>query len=214
MRLGVVNILNFKFSRDGDVWLRFWSKCLVEILKMKYDQDLCLNLWYDPTGHFGNLNSTLRSVAPMAMFSLIPLLFQPTFTKLQDTCWSSWLRRWQCDVDQGILITLQKLSSTSHHQSWISSNNSQWPYIQCLSFFVQYLTQGHHRTSQLGRSVILTVQFLLLPWRFLGPRWRWQVYVGLYHKTWFMKCKKNIYWGPSKIKGIYNDRKHLKPQQG
>ena len=37
LKLGSVNILNFKFSRDGDVWLRFWSKCLVEILKMKFD---------------------------------------------------------------------------------------------------------------------------------------------------------------------------------
>jgi hypothetical protein len=27
--------------------LRFWSWCKVEILKM-FDQDLCLNLWYDP----------------------------------------------------------------------------------------------------------------------------------------------------------------------
>ena len=37
LKLGSVNILNFKFSRDGDVWLRFWSKCLVEILKMKFE---------------------------------------------------------------------------------------------------------------------------------------------------------------------------------
>ena len=62
LKLGLVNILNFKFSRDGDVWLRFWSKCLVEILKMKFDQDLCLNLWYDPIGYFGKMNSTLGSV--------------------------------------------------------------------------------------------------------------------------------------------------------
>ena len=27
--------------------LRIWNWCLVEILKMKFDQDLCLNLWYD-----------------------------------------------------------------------------------------------------------------------------------------------------------------------
>ena len=40
-------ILNFKSSRDADVWLEFWSWCLVEILKMKFDQDLCLNLWYE-----------------------------------------------------------------------------------------------------------------------------------------------------------------------
>ena len=68
LKLGSVNILNFKFSRDGDVWLRFWSKCLVEILKMKFDQDLCLNLWYDPIGYFGKMNSTLGSVVPLAMF--------------------------------------------------------------------------------------------------------------------------------------------------
>ena len=71
LKLGLVNILNFKFSRDGDVWLRFWSKCLVEILKMKFDQDLCLNLWYDPTGYFGKLNSTVGSVEPLVMFFLL-----------------------------------------------------------------------------------------------------------------------------------------------
>ena len=74
LKLGSVNILNFKFSRDGDVWLRFWSKCLVEILKMKFDQDLCLNLWYDPIGYFGKMNSTLGSVVPLAMFIFLTLL--------------------------------------------------------------------------------------------------------------------------------------------
>ena len=62
LKLGLVNILNVKFSLDGDVWLRFWNKCLVEILKMKFDQDLCLNLWYDPVGYFGKRNSTLGPV--------------------------------------------------------------------------------------------------------------------------------------------------------
>ena len=33
-------------NRYADVWLRFWSWCLVEIMKVK-DQDLCKNLWYD-----------------------------------------------------------------------------------------------------------------------------------------------------------------------
>ena len=40
----LVKILNFKFSGDADVWLRFIVDALVEILKMKSDQDLCLNL--------------------------------------------------------------------------------------------------------------------------------------------------------------------------
>ena len=43
-KLGLDKILNFKFSRDADVWLRFWSWCLVEIIKMKFDQDLWKNL--------------------------------------------------------------------------------------------------------------------------------------------------------------------------
>ena len=45
LMLALVNILNFKFSRDADIWLGFWSECLVEILNMKFDQDLCLNLF-------------------------------------------------------------------------------------------------------------------------------------------------------------------------
>ena len=44
---GLVKIFKFKFCRNGDVWLRFWSWCKVEILKM-FDQDLYLNLCYDP----------------------------------------------------------------------------------------------------------------------------------------------------------------------
>ena len=75
LKLFLFIILNFKFSRDDDVWLRFWSKCLVEILKMKLDQDLCLNLLYDPLGYFGKMNSTLGSVVPLAMFSSHTLLF-------------------------------------------------------------------------------------------------------------------------------------------
>ena len=45
----MVKILNSKFCGDADVWLRFLvdAYCLVEILKMKCDQDLCFNLQYD-----------------------------------------------------------------------------------------------------------------------------------------------------------------------
>ena len=61
---GWVKILNFKFSGDADVWLRFLDDAKPKILKMKFDQDLCLNLQYD----FGKMNSTLGSVVPLAMF--------------------------------------------------------------------------------------------------------------------------------------------------
>ena len=70
LKLGLVNIFNFKFSQDTNVWLTFWSHCLVEILKIKFDQDLCLNLFYDPLGYFCKLNSTLGSVVHLAMFHL------------------------------------------------------------------------------------------------------------------------------------------------
>ena len=63
----ICNILNFKFNR----WLRFWSFCFVEILDMKFDQDLCLNLWCDPLGYFAKMNSTLGSVVPLAMFHIL-----------------------------------------------------------------------------------------------------------------------------------------------
>ena len=56
-------------SRDADVWLRFWSWWLFEILEMKFDQDLCLNLYMTYSGYFGKLNSTLGSVVPLAMYS-------------------------------------------------------------------------------------------------------------------------------------------------
>ena len=42
-----------KFYGEVDVWLRFWSWCLVEILKMKFDQDTYvfeLVIWTQPSG--------------------------------------------------------------------------------------------------------------------------------------------------------------------
>ena len=59
----------------ADVLQRLWSWILVEILKMKFDQDLCLNLWYDPIGYFGKMNSALGSVVPLAMFLLKQLRY-------------------------------------------------------------------------------------------------------------------------------------------
>ena len=44
LKLGLVKILNFRFSGDADVLVLIFSLYLVEILEMKFDQDLCLNL--------------------------------------------------------------------------------------------------------------------------------------------------------------------------
>ena len=53
----------FKFSRDTEVWLRFWSKCLIEILKLDLIEILKLDLievcvrtieiWTQPSGPLG-----------------------------------------------------------------------------------------------------------------------------------------------------------------
>ena len=43
LKLGLVKILSFKFY----CLVEIFSWRLVEILKMKCDQDLCLNFWYD-----------------------------------------------------------------------------------------------------------------------------------------------------------------------
>ena len=54
--LSLVEMLMFVMSR-------FWSCCLVNILKMKFDQILCLNLL--KISYFGRPNSTLGSVVPL-----------------------------------------------------------------------------------------------------------------------------------------------------
>ena len=70
----------FKFSPDAEVWLRFCSWLLVEILKMKFDQDLCKN----------------GSVMPLVMFIYdiwysISLFLRLRIIRLQ----LRWDRQWQ-----------------------------------------------------------------------------------------------------------------------
>ena len=67
MKLGLAKTFKFKFSWDAEVWLRFKVHALLRFWNMKFDQDLCLNLWYDPIAYFDKLNSTLGSVVPLAM---------------------------------------------------------------------------------------------------------------------------------------------------
>ena len=61
MQLGLVKILKIKFSRNAEV-------CLVDIPRMKLDQDFfwtCDMTW---RSYFGKQKSTLGSVKPFAMF--------------------------------------------------------------------------------------------------------------------------------------------------
>ena len=46
LKLGLDKILKFKYFEAANVWLRFWSWCLVDILKRKFDS-LRKNLWYE-----------------------------------------------------------------------------------------------------------------------------------------------------------------------
>ena len=63
---GLVKILKLMFGQyfAADVRLRLWSWCLVEILKMKFVQDLCRNSWFE-------LNPRVRCVLAMFFFSLV-----------------------------------------------------------------------------------------------------------------------------------------------
>ena len=87
--------------RNDDVWLRFWSWCLVDILKMKFDQDLCLDLWYD-------LNKLLNPQVCCAFGSVFAL--KPNWIKinnvslsfilwkLSSTPWEIW--QWKFKIHQ------------------------------------------------------------------------------------------------------------------
>ena len=62
LKLGLI-----KICRDTDVCLRFWCQCLIEILKLKFDQDLCKNLWSELIPRvrcaFGNVLISMPSYA-------------------------------------------------------------------------------------------------------------------------------------------------------
>ena len=61
-----------KFSRIVDIWLIFWNWCLVKILKMKFDQDLYKNSWYDQKKLtlVNWIQPSLESFVPLAIFFL------------------------------------------------------------------------------------------------------------------------------------------------
>ena len=94
LELGLVNILNFEFSREADIRLKLWW--LVVILKINFDLDLCLN--------FGKLNSTLGSVVPLEMFYIVVWNFC-----VEEICVNSSVRMWKT-----FLHLYTALDSTAH----------------------------------------------------------------------------------------------------
>ena len=90
LKLRLVNILRVGLSRNADIWLRFWSCCLVDIMKMKSDQDSMR------TCDYGNHNSTLGSVVPLAMFKRKEFSYKDRALthKVVKSCISMW--KYQC----------------------------------------------------------------------------------------------------------------------
>ena len=84
VKMATLNLLKFTRQRIVYSFLKLWRALLdwnhivkfysLSTLKMKFDHDLRLNLWYDPIGYFGKTNSTLGSVVPLAMFSYFTII--------------------------------------------------------------------------------------------------------------------------------------------
>ena len=70
LKLRLVKILKFKFSRNADIWLRFSSSCLVEIMKMKSDHDLFENSCYDKKKLFWYCRTQLSG--PLCLWQCFP----------------------------------------------------------------------------------------------------------------------------------------------
>ena len=88
---GLVIKLNFCSDFEHKVWSRFrsWSlveilmfgwdfdkKCLIKILKLKFDQDLCKNLWYELNPRvryaFDNVSLYVESICCCSSTLLVP----------------------------------------------------------------------------------------------------------------------------------------------
>ena len=82
----------FCWDFEVDAWSRF-------------DQDLCLNLWYDLSKLLGQLNLTLRSFVPLAMF----------YTWIERIAWQSLaVHIRQQDPDKSALIVRQGAGLVTH----------------------------------------------------------------------------------------------------
>ena len=77
--------------------------CWVKILKMKFDQDLCLNSQYD----FRKMNSTLGSVVPLAMFSFYDSFDESRIIHL--VRFFIFIHRWQSRSLSGSVFLTQNL---------------------------------------------------------------------------------------------------------
>ena len=71
---------------------------------MKYDQDLRLNLQYD----FGNMNSTLGSVVPLAMFHYKFMHYSHSYSHMDDVSHIMWLLY---DADKAMQMQLNSFFS-------------------------------------------------------------------------------------------------------
>ena len=68
LKLGLVNVWKFKFSRNVDVWLRFWSWFWSTVYRWNFSKICARTHYMASRSYFGKLNSTLGSAVPLAMF--------------------------------------------------------------------------------------------------------------------------------------------------
>ena len=68
LKLGLVKILNFKFSGDADVWFRFFVDAQLRFWRWNVIKICVWTCAMTLRGYFGKMNSTLGSVVPLAIF--------------------------------------------------------------------------------------------------------------------------------------------------
>ena len=90
LKLGLVKIMKFKFSRNAEIWLRFFKLMLGWYSGDEIWSKFVQELWYDKRSYFGKQNSTLGSVLPLAMFDFIRDVIAEKmfhcFSHARDTC--------------------------------------------------------------------------------------------------------------------------------
>ena len=69
LKLGLAKILNFNFSGDADVWMRFLVHALSRFWRWNVIKIFVWTCDMASKSYFGKMNSTLGSVVPLAMFT-------------------------------------------------------------------------------------------------------------------------------------------------
>ena len=128
-------------------------------MKKKFDQDLCLNLWYDPLGYYGKMNSTLGSVVPLAMFYFLFYKLEQNWIKLKlMKFWWFFRPRWLWpEVEWNVISSPQNGKGHMWSQSDIISDQNIYQiekkiYDVCINIYLKLGDLGHMLVSVLKNS--------------------------------------------------------------